>query len=279
MRLGNTSRRRADFSYVGWNPVEIRVGSSLFRPGQASRLELGFRAGIRNCSYSPDRRWIGIAAEDRSDRADVLATYDLSDETSRVLLRQASVLQQDLDQAGSKFCFTQLPRASAGADLCVFDLRTEETRVVGPGIAAHGSGLAWLPDGRRIAFESSDGGIEILDTVDGRRDFVARGRSPAVTPRGETIAFWQQKQLCIWNHRDVRTQQRAMRRRHRRRSPGDGLSWAPDGTHLSFGLVAGLVGKRTRFYIVDIASGRSAKVPANYLSGLVLMERASEGTP
>src|SRR5262245_40867425 len=123
-RLGaitGTSREmavRADSPWLGWNPLEVWMGDSLFHRPSRRRVELGWQPGdIRNCSYAPQSGWVGIAAEDRTNGGQVLAIYERRTASTRVLLRRDYVLHQALNQSGSKVCYTQPSARTGTADL------------------------------------------------------------------------------------------------------------------------------------------------------------------
>ena len=55
---------------------------------------------------------------------------------------------------------------------------------------ARGSGGSWSPDGKQLAFGTSEGGVEVLDLETGRQSTLAEaGRTPAWAPHGNVIAY------------------------------------------------------------------------------------------
>jgi hypothetical protein len=263
---------RPDFSYVGWNPSEVRTGTSLYRK-QGKPIELGFRAGgIRNCSYSSRRNWIALAAEDRAAGGHVVAVYDRADETTRVAVRESFVLHQALDPGGSRICYTRLSTMGRAADLCLARVDDARTEVLASEVVAHESIPSWLPDGAGILVRSSDGMIVVHD-LDGSRTEIARGRSPNVRPDGQTVAFIGVDGRLILLRLESGERQELPLPPQVRGRLSTNLGWSPDGRFLTLGSVGGVTGKETRFLLLEVKTGKATKLDVSYCTGLVLMER------
>lgn len=261
---------RVDSPWLGWNPVEIWVGCSLFN-SERRRIDLGWRAGgIRNCSYAAEPGWIGVTAEDRTNGSQVLAIHEQRSGATRVLLREDSLLHHALNRSGSKVCYTQPSARTGTADLCLYQVADGRVRRLIEGVVAQGSTPAWFPDDVHITYHSAQGTVEVLDSARGTCEAATtEGEAPAISPDGTRIAFRRANKLFLW---DLSGLPEPVGPPHRLTTPhlADGLSWAADGTHLSFGLTSGVVGKETTFYLLDIATRRAEKSSLKYLSGLVL---------
>jgi hypothetical protein len=261
-----------DSAWLGWNPVEVWLGNSLFDEEQPSRVDLGWKpGGIRNCSYAPQPHWIGITAEDRTNGRQVLAVYERHTKATRVLQRLDYILHHALDQTGDRVCYTQPSARSGTADLYLYDVHNKQSCLLLEGAVAQSSVPAWFPDTVRIAFHSPEGHIKVLDCATGKQELVGDGEMLAVSPDGGRIACRRDNQLLILNQRDGLTRQFAIRRGLWQPRLTDGLSWSPDGACLSVGTVAGLVGKDTRFYLLEVAGGSYRKMRLKHLSGLLLI--------
>jgi Tol biopolymer transport system component len=262
---------RRDLPWLGWNPVEIWLGDSLFDQQGRVRVELGWQPGaVRNCSYASQPDWIGITAEDRTNGGQVLAIHERQSVATRVLLRQRLILHHALNRSGSLLCYTQPSAQSGAADLYLYRLEEAQPQRLAEGVVAQGSVLAWFPDDIHIAYHSPAGQIEILDSVQNQREALAQGQAPAVSPDGARIAFRGDSTIFIWYGQDRRMQHIETRRWLGKLHLADGLSWSADGQCLTFGAIAGWVGKQTDFYLLEVESERYQKTTLQYLSGLLL---------
>jgi dipeptidyl aminopeptidase/acylaminoacyl peptidase len=263
-----------DSPWLGWNPVEIWMGSSLFRP-ERHRLDLGWSPGdIRNCSYSPGTGKVGITAEDRTAGGQVLAIHERSSKSTRVVLRRDVILRHALGRMGSKVCFTIPSRTPGSAELYVHDVSGGDPRRVVDAGLAHASTPSWFPDDARIAYGTVDGQIEIVDLGSETRTAITDGESPAVSVDGDRVAFRRDGELMIWHVTERQLLPIGGLRGWRRRDVVAGPGWSLDGTHLVFGIAAGLVGKETEFYVLDIATGDTQKTELHYLTGVLLGDAA-----
>jgi Tol biopolymer transport system component len=166
-------------------------------------------------------------------------------------------------------CYTQASQGAGAADLFVFDTADAQARLLLTGGVAHGSTPAWFPDDTRIAYHTAQGQIEVFDSAHGRSEVVTDGEAPAIRADGERIAFRRAHEIFVRDQAgDVQpvSPSSVLAKPHL----ADGLSWAEDGAHLSFGHTAGLVGKRTDFYLLDVATRQAQKADLDYLSGLIL---------
>ena len=264
---------KMDSSYLGWNPVEVRIGSSLYDPSGAAPIDFGFRlGGVRNCSYAPGRLLVGITAEDRSDGGQVVAVFNRANAMTRILTRRDYLLHHALNRAGTQVSFTQPSAGAATADLYILNVDGEGSEVMLEGVLAQGSVPAWFPDDTRLVYHTPDHRIEIFDRAERRRVDLEAGRDPTVSSCGNWIAFRRKDELFVRSLADGRVEKVWSPNALLRRGMADGLSWSADGAYLSFGVSAGPVGKQTRFYVLDRASGASRQTKTRHLEGLLLIE-------
>jgi hypothetical protein len=253
-----------DCRFLGWSGIEVRIG--------AAALALDWQPGdIRNCSYAPGRRWVGISAEDRTRGGQVLAIHDLATGASRVLLRADVVLRHALDAGGTRACCTVPSARKSGCDLMVLETDTGTATRVPEAEVAHGCTPAWYPDSERIAICSPAGNIEVVDIAQGRREVVAQGVAPAVHPDGRRIAFRRGNDVLLLDLAARTTKALGVRRGWLGQSLAGSLSWSPNGSRLAFGVTAGLVGKSVAFHLLDPATRRQQAIDAPYLRDLILI--------
>lgn len=259
-----------NISFLGWGALDLHLGDSISGDQQWSRLQLDWQPGdIRNCSYAPQPDWIGITAEDRGQGRQVLAVYERASASTRVLLREDYLLHHSLNSSGSKVCYT-IPSAQRGAaDLFLYE--EGGVRRLAEGIVSQSSVPVWFPDETRLAYHSPDGQIEVFDSTQGQRERLVEGESPAISPNGEQIAFRRDNQLFIWHQADREARALEVRGGLLKRHLTDGISWSPDGRHLSFGRVSGFTGKQTTFYLLNLADGSEREITAEYLRGLLIV--------
>ena len=261
----------SDYAWIGWNPVEVWTGASLFDEGARRPVHPGWQPGdIRNCSYAAGPGWVGISAEDRTVGGYVVAAYDPHAGASRVLLRPEYVLHHALDRSGSRVCYTQPSAGSGEADLWLYTIDGGPPRCLIKNAVAQGSIPSWHPDGTQITYQSPDGRVMVLDSAGGGEEPVADGESPAFAPAGGSLAFRRDQSVWVWDGTTRHARPVGAGRPLSRRPLTDGLSWSPDGTAITFGAVAGALDKRTDFYLLNVADGGREKVRIPYLSGLIL---------
>jgi Tol biopolymer transport system component len=260
-----------DINFLGWSGLGLQLGKLSSGGYQFEPLTLDWQPGdIRNCSYAPAQEWIGITAEDRTHGQQVLAVYDVPTKATRLLVRENYVLHNSFNRAGTQICYTQPSTQVGAADLFLYDFKTGRSRNIAKGVA-YGVTPAWFPDDERIAYSSPQGKIEVIHVLKDEKETLVDGTAPAIHPDGVRLAFQQANQLLIFNTVNRSSQQIQIKRRWLESTLTDGLSWSPDGRYLSFGLVTGLVGKRTIFYLLDNVNRQQTAVEVNYLRGLIII--------
>ena len=261
-----------DFSYLGWNPIEIRIGHSLYDIQQTKDISLDFKpGGIRNCSYAPGAKYIGVTAEDRTNGGQILAVYETGTSLTRVLVRQDYILYHSLNNEGTKVCYTMPSATGITADLHLLPLNGERPYALLKDVLAQDTIPAWFPGNTQIVYHTPEGSIEIIDIEDGKREVIETGREPCVSADGKQVVFKRGNDLFTWSRVGNLTEKIQMKTGLFNRVLTGGLSWSADGEYLSFGMAGGLLGKQTDFYILQITGGKYHRLDMRYLSGLVLL--------
>lgn len=265
-----------DIFFLGWGGLDIRLGQITSGGPRVTPITLDWQPGdIRNCSYAPVQGWVGITAEDRMHGQQVLAVYKPQAQTTQILLRTDYILRHSLNRAGTEICYTQPSKQTGAADLYLYELESGESRRLAEAVVAHGSTPVWFPNDARIAYHSPHGQIEALNVLQEQREVLVEGSAPAVHPDGNRIALQREDQLFIFNLLNRTTDPLQIQRGWLESSLTNGLSWAPDGRYLSFGLVTGLTSKETVFYLLDHVNQQQQKIEVEYLRGLVIIEKAA----
>ncbi len=115
--------------------------------------------------------------------------------------------------------------------LAILEPETGTTRTIAEGVGTM-SRSPWSPDGRRIAYTSSDGRITIVNSDGTRREQFEQGREPVWSPDGKQLAFLVDhcdSEIYVMNA-DGTGRTRLTYSRTNDYAP----AWSPDGTHIAF---------------------------------------------
>jgi hypothetical protein len=253
--------------YLGWNPAEVRIGPSVLDAAGAVRLDPGPGMHPRDCA--PAAGAVLVAAEGPGGDALLLLRPGAP---ARTVARGLGILAVAMDAEGTRGWYTVAHGLEGGAEVWTVDLAGGEPRRAWAGCAVD-SPLAWMPDGR-VAFHGTDEWIRVAGPGDGEPVRVAAGRSPAADGTGR-LAYLRGRAVVV-RGADGAEREWPLPRTIGRPSLARVLSWSPDGREVSWGRTAGLVGKRTDFFLLDVQTGRSHRVPQRYLAGLRLTAPAPE---
>jgi dipeptidyl aminopeptidase/acylaminoacyl peptidase len=117
-----------------------------------------------------------------------------------------------------------------------------------------GGSAAWSPDGTRLAFARSGGGISIADASSRHPiQVTARGREPAWSPDGSQLVFTQGSSLY-----QVRADGRGLQRLF----PGRNAQWSADGSRIAFQLHDEGSGGGDSIYVSALDGSRRLRLAA-----------------
>ena len=266
-----------DSAYIGWNPVEIKIGNSLFHSRSNKRINVDRELGnIRNCSFASQAGVIGITAEDRTHGGQILGLFDYSRAKTDVLLRQHFLLHHSINSSGVRVCYTQPSTFQGRADLFLFHVKDRRAELVKQGIVAQDSIPVWFPDNRKIAYHSPEGYVEVIDLSSKRQTVLAEGRCPAVSINRGRLAFVKDSQFFVWDQTTQGVQRLPFLSLLEKREVSYGPCWSVDEKLLCVGVTSGLVDKQTEFYVFELDSEVIQKVHVKYVSGLLLVNSFAE---
>jgi dipeptidyl aminopeptidase/acylaminoacyl peptidase len=261
-----------DYAFIAWNPVTAFMGSSIRDESTHRQVPLDWQPGlIRNCSFAPVPRLLGTTAEDRTSGGQVLNLFAIDRRQTTRRFAFDTVLQHSLESTGA-YAAIVLPSANRlVADLDIIDISGGQSEPLVTGRLHHGSTISWFPDEQHIAYQTVDDQIEVVHRETREIVPTIRGRLPAVSPDGRSIAFERDGSIGLWEvearqERSIKTGQVVA---------STGLSWSPDGQCLTYGSTHGLTGKEIRFYLHDLETGRQHELPLKYASGLSLVTSIS----
>lgn len=264
--------------YLGWNGAEARLGRSVLSAEPAVRIPPPWSGGsIRDCSHAPGAGLVGMIARDPGRGGEALVVFPVrGDGSPDVRLRADVLLHHALAPDGRAACYTRPAGEPGVADLWLHRADGGEAERLLEGAAAHGSQPVWHPGGDRILFHTPDGRIESVGVDGSGRERLAEGTDPAVSPDGERIAFVRDGEVWLRDASGA-AERLELHRGLLGRDLADGLSWSADGSRLSYGTAAGLVGKETAFRVVEVATGRSRKCAVRHLAALRLVPSLDGG--
>jgi WD40 repeat protein/serine/threonine protein kinase len=239
---------------VAWSPDGKRIASASAdqtvrvrdaRTGQEILVLRGHKGGVTRARWSPDGKRLASASGDQTVRVWEADTgrpaLVLEGHTQPVLSVAWSPDGKRLASGGSgSGQFDQnnrfIPLASADNTIRVWDARTgKEVRIL-QGHTGSINGLAWSPDGKRLASASLDRSVRVWDAESGTEALTLEGHTNMVqdvawSPDGGQLASCGDKTVRLW---DARMGQK-VRTLEWHTSDVYGVSWNPDGKRIASG--------------------------------------------
>ena len=150
------------------------------------------RPVIRPVRRSSRRRlWVGLGA---LALVLIAGAYWLLSGPSRLVAGRSPVFSPQADRIAF------LSGEGGGTTLSVYELKTGRSRSLGPAAGFGGEGVAWSPDGRRVAFVGpGEGGmgeevVFVAEADSGAKQALATGSSPTWSPDGQSVAMFCSEQ-------------------------------------------------------------------------------------
>jgi len=191
---------------------------------------------------NPQSDWIGPASLSPggesitfAEQADAgpfsLVVYDLGKKRREVVLKMPYIFWPRWSPRGDLIAFQCRTIDHGDYSLCTWRIPDKQVSTVLEGLPGGEGSFSWSPNGSEIVYQSTTGGIWILDLESKKRTWVDRGFSPTWSPNGRYIAY-QHDVGSRWVVNDLRTGQKELL------LAGEdvigNLVWSPDSNYLVY---------------------------------------------
>jgi len=227
-----------------------------------------------------DRVAWGLSQQDKSRKEgikSVLGIFSIADKTWKTYgnFCGESIGSAVFSPDGAKVAFAAKPAISSGDGHCfenptVLQILDVATGILTPiqysGQIDANARLTWSPDGRYLAGQfccakSSTHEIVVIDIFSGGGRVIAEGTNPSWSPKGEWIAFDDQRNKeCILAHPDG-GDSRVIKRVHGNVILLKGAVWSPDAEELLFNEES--IDSDGNVSMLDLRSGRVKRLPTH----------------
>lgn len=262
--------------------VIVSTGGSVVVRSPAGSFGGDYNTAFPALAPSADRvAWrLGLHDDSRKERSrDVLGLYSLIEKSWKTFGNfctggvgsmvfspdgtRVAFASQSIDSAGDGYCFNN------PIVLQILDIATGKlTPISYPGRLNENARLSWSPDGKYLAGQfccstSSASQVVVIELASGNGKVLAEGKNPSWSPKGDWIAYEDQKeQKCILIHPDG-TGARVVQQLSGYWKFLKGAIWSPDGKKLLFNEEEADSGGNVT--MLDLQIGKTTKLSKNIL--------------
>jgi hypothetical protein len=211
---------------------------------------------------------VGVSGVDLDSGDGVVAVHERATGRARLTIRRSAVLHHAVSPSATQVCFTLPAAQTSFADIFVTAVDVDAPTRIAAEVAAHAAIPSWSADEQTLAYHTPAGVVEVLSVRDGVSAAPFAGRFPAIGHRTGHILAQDAQGIVLWPGRSP-PERVVSARRH---ALVASMSWSRDERWITYGVVDGVVGKTTRFMLLDRLSGRNERMDVGMLRGVLLLE-------
>lgn len=208
-------------------------------------------------SLSPDGARVAFAQSAAGSGTQEIWIFDLPSGARNKITEFPGILSVTWSPSGDALAVN-----TGSGQLRVLVLRTKESKLIAEDISSNIA--SWSPDGHKITYESASGTgdkrdfhVNVVDVETGRVEKIAAGRCPSWSPRGDRIAYLDEKKENYWLIPPAGGQSTPLIA-NRKKIPGDPflsepVVWSPDGHYV---IVTGYFDGGTSMTLVDLTTSK-----------------------